>query len=484
MTVENVSKIVEEKEDEIQVQHYAPLQVLANDSYVFYESENGVMQRFRGKIYGHKVVHEAGATELILMQEQNLDGSFGKWRPFLYRNKDPTVSIISMFDLVPRASVDIKANDRITKLGFLVSWTFIFILLYILIANVQIDMTITFFLMLFGFALAITSTFYYELKRRDEDFVYTATIFQSAPKIPISRSFVHPITGEVMRFFGEVPIIEVKSSKVTFYEIRGFGVHEMHEALEYAKDMDVLRTKVTQYELLKLQFANLTEESQVSEAEIKELEKLILEQEKSLHELKNQILLKYHNYVLSSHLSEELDRVKKEMQEKVLKEKIDFELFSQEADVEALHTRISQLEIERDKYEKEAQSWMKAANRDVNQFNIVVAAKLSKILKQGALVDVYEPSSLTDAKRFNNLNGYIISSLAGFIPFIVLFVIFMIVYNTIKNALSQMGSWASFVYVLTVTILAIGIGFFIFAYAKSRIVDVAKNQSSSKKVVS
>ncbi len=474
-----INPVLIEKDPEIGVSHYAPLNVIAHDSYVNYETENGVIMQYRGRIYSSKTIHANGATELILCQEYR-NGKLENWQPFLFRTKDPNISAISLFDLVPRSQVDPAANKRITNLGYGISWTLIGILVYIIAADVQIDMTLTFFGMILGFALAIASTFYYEMKRMREDLVHVATFFQDAPNIAIYRSFTHPINGEVMRFFGEVPPIQIKSSKITFQKIRGYSVQQMAERLKYAKDIENFRKQKYLLEIQKhnLQHSNGNLSKDEKEKLITQLENL----EQEIQTEKNRILKKHGDYATSGQLNDILEAVELEMQDGEFRRKIEEQLESERAEVDDLHTKISQLEIERDKYEKESQSWMKAANRDVNQFNIVVAAKLSKILKEGSLVDVYSPGSESKS-AINPVNTNLASALAGFFPFLLIFAIGMFLFNTIKQSLQQMGEWASFLYVLFVTVMSIAIAIFAFTYTKSRLRDIAHNQTNSQKVV-
>lgn len=453
-----------ENESGIEISHYKPLNLIAPDGYFTFEG-----RKYRGKVWSQKQTHAAGMSELILMQEQKMDGKFGSWQPFLFRNRDPNVSAASLFDLVPRSSVDPSANDRLTRLGFFVSWTFIGILLWILFFDVQIDTTITFFLMVLGFVLAIVTAFYYEMKRKSEDLVFTARLHRVAPSVPISRTFIHPLTGEVLRFFGEVPIIAIDSSKVSFDELRGFTIEEMSEHLTYAKDVNDFKKMAYAAEIMKHNGNGRYEEAK---AEVKKR--------------REEILRKYGDQATSSEFSQMLELITVEMQDETMRKKIEEELESQRAEIDYLHSTLSQALIERDKYEKEAQQWMKAANSDVQKFNVTVAAKVSKILKQGALVDLYEPSELPNQKptNINGVNAALASSLAGFLPFVLLFAIGMVLFNTLKASLQQMGEWASFLYVLIVTVMSIALGIFVFGYTKSRIKDTMHNTSSSRKVVS
>ena len=472
---------LEEPESEIQSPNYARLNLIAKDSYIFYESESGAVEQYRGMIWSDKVYHSAGMTELLLMQRQNLRGVLEEWTPFVFHSKDPQISASSLMDLVPRVAVDSNARARIGRIVNWVSWAIIALLLYIIFFDVQIFLTFAFMGMLFFAAASIVIALFYEKKRLQEDLVYTATIFQTAPKVPISRSFVHPVTSDIKRNFWEVIPIQIKSSKITFSKIRGFGTSDMRHLLEYVQEIEDFKRAYYQLEIERGKFENLDDLTDEEKQDYESYQ----EANKQLKKKRHDILKKYSALITESDFVQLIEDAQKALADEQKRQEIIEYLEYDDAEIQHLHTIKSQLEIERDKYQKEAESWMRAANSDVNKFNITVAAKLTKIIKEGALVDMYAPEKMTNnvTNPLSGVNGILASAMSSLVPFVLVFVIGMVVFNSIRNSLAKLGEWASFIYLLILTLISIGAAIFLFNYAKFRLVDKMKNQEQSQKVV-
>ncbi|MCY3412697.1 MAG: hypothetical protein INQ03_13750 [Candidatus Heimdallarchaeota archaeon] len=471
---EIIEKLLE-KDDNFDLSHYTPLNYASQDAFIIYQDETAGTKYYQGKIWSQKIIHEQGMSELLLMQERKSDGKFGKWTPFIYRSSDPNISASSVFDRVQRTQVDEGARNRINRFVNIILTLVIVILMYIIAFDVVIYATFQFFLMLTGFAIAIALTFYYERRNIKNDMVDHATIYPEAPNISISRSFIHPVSHDVKRFSAEVTPIFIQSSKTPISKTRGYTVAQMSDHVKYNKSIEKLKRAVYAFTL---KYENIDE----NDKEMKENEQADL---RDIAEFKNEILKSHSQLISTSELNTMINDAQTNLSNEVFKNKVIDELEYHKLEFDQVHTKLSQTEVERDKYAKDAQSWMRKSNNDLNNSEVLLASRLARELQNSTIVDNYQPAELPNVKQRVglNMNSNVSALIFAVIAFAVTGFVFTLIYNSIQTALANLGGFGNFFFILVMLVVALAVAYFIFIFSKSRVSDKMRNNSQAQKVV-
>jgi len=455
--------------------HYPILNIISQDAYLFYEDETAGLRKFSGIVYGHKQVHQNGMNEMIIAQEE-INGERKKWKRFLFTSSDPNGSITNLFDRVPRRMIDERASRRLYYSGFAILGSIIVLLLSILLFNIEIDPTYGNFFGAAGIITTVITYFAYQLKLMGKDVVDTCKIFDDAPPIVISRSYIHPYNSEIKRFSGEVPVIFVKSQKVTFSAIRGYSVSQMAVNMDYAAELDHFRNEVAQVQLElynELEHAKKGEEKAIKnkyENAISELKEI------TLHKLYK----KHSDLVSSGDMTEIIQMVRSKMADAQFRLKVADEVHRHTREKEDVFTKLTQTEIERDDYKKDAAAWKRKANQDLNKQGEIVAIKLAHILQNKANFESYVSPDLPN--RTDSFDTNFKSAILTLFPVIIAVFVFILVGNWVGSALRRMGQWALIVFVLFAFIVIIAILWFAFTYAKNYFVDKANRTTGVSKV--
>jgi len=378
--------------------------------------------------------------------------------------------------------VDNSARNRVTYLGYGILSLIIGILLWWIIFNVEIQTTLMFFLMLFFAVFSVAILIFYEIRNMRTDLVDHATLFADAPPLALSRSFEHPVTGEVLRFAGEIVPVEVKSSKISYQKIRGYSVSQLAENINYAEEIKSFREFVYEVELGKYHYSQSNDE--LSEEEVINIEKEIEETGAIIQREQNRIIQKHTRIASSTDLEKELTEAKQIHSSDVFRRKVEDELKHRRAEEDNVYAELAQLEHERDKYEKELRRWMQSANADLNKSDALIAARFAKLIKEGSLVETYENPDIPNQQRsISAMNSNLAGTGIAFGVLVVVLVLGYSLFSSISSALDNLGEWASFIYLLVMWIGGLLFAVFIFNYSKSRISDVMNNTSSSNKMV-